>query len=230
MGGGLKFLAKGDFRELADRLGTLAGNQQDSFDSFEYLKTIFRHYQMKPLFFFQVGKYGKFDKNVYGKHPAMKELVRQVQSFAEVGLHPSFQSNDHTKILSFEADIMKGILGEEVKRSRQHYIRLRIPKSYRKLLSLEIREDYSMGFPEAAGFRAGTATPFPFYDLGEEQETGLLVFPFQVMDSCLNFTLNKTPDQAIETISQIIKKIKKVQRSEERRVGKECRSRWSPYH
>ena len=24
--------------------------------------------------------------------------------------------------------------------------------------------------------------------------------------------------------------IKKFQRSEERRVGKECRSRWSPYH
>ena len=25
-------------------------------------------------------------------------------------------------------------------------------------------------------------------------------------------------------------KIEKMQRSEERRVGKECRSRWSPYH
>ena len=24
--------------------------------------------------------------------------------------------------------------------------------------------------------------------------------------------------------------IKKLERSEERRVGKECRSRWSPYH
>ena len=27
-----------------------------------------------------------------------------------------------------------------------------------------------------------------------------------------------------------IRSTKKVQRSEERRVGKECRSRWSPYH
>ena len=27
-----------------------------------------------------------------------------------------------------------------------------------------------------------------------------------------------------------IKKIKEAVRSEERRVGKECRSRWSPYH
>ena len=27
-----------------------------------------------------------------------------------------------------------------------------------------------------------------------------------------------------------IKEARKKQRSEERRVGKECRSRWSPYH
>ena len=27
-----------------------------------------------------------------------------------------------------------------------------------------------------------------------------------------------------------IKKVRKALRSEERRVGKECRSRWSPYH
>ena len=30
--------------------------------------------------------------------------------------------------------------------------------------------------------------------------------------------------------SYFIKKILKDYRSEERRVGKECRSRWSPYH
>ena len=32
-----------------------------------------------------------------------------------------------------------------------------------------------------------------------------------------------------EGLETILKK-NKLQRSEERRVGKECRSRWSPYH
>src|SRR3989441_13314489 len=31
-------------------------------------------------------------------------------------------------------------------------------------------------------------------------------------------------------VLKIIDKIEKLYRSEERRVGKECRSRWSPYH
>ena len=33
-----------------------------------------------------------------------------------------------------------------------------------------------------------------------------------------------------ETINLINTKLEKNFRSEERRVGKECRSRWSPYH
>jgi len=33
-----------------------------------------------------------------------------------------------------------------------------------------------------------------------------------------------------EAIEAGVEYIKKKQRSEERRVGKECRSRWSPYH
>ena len=30
--------------------------------------------------------------------------------------------------------------------------------------------------------------------------------------------------------NKIVKRTYKLKRSEERRVGKECRSRWSPYH
>src|SRR3712207_9534010 len=39
-----------------------------------------------------------------------------------------------------------------------------------------------------------------------------------------NTCINQRP------IVQIGERVQKAQRSEERRVGKECRSRWSPYH
>ena len=42
-------------------------------------------------------------------------------------------------------------------------------------------------------------------------------------------TDNLYPDDAISVLEEI-KRILKKNRSEERRVGKECRSRWSPYH
>ena len=49
--------------------------------------------------------------------------------------------------------------------------------------------------------------------------------------------LFKSSDKAISTIEKQLKKEESfddtkvvLDRSEERRVGKECRSRWSPYH
>ena len=40
----------------------------------------------------------------------------------------------------------------------------------------------------------------------------------------------KDTDMDYEVTRSDIKILKQIHRSEERRVGKECRSRWSPYH
>jgi len=45
-----------------------------------------------------------------------------------------------------------------------------------KFNSVKIEEDYSMGYPEVCGFRAGICTPFKFYDLLNETETDLTFF------------------------------------------------------
>ena len=49
---------------------------------------------------------------------------------------------------------------------------------------------------------------------------------------CLKYLQDE--DQAQEAVMQmfedLLPKIINYERSEERRVGKECRSRWSPYH
>ena len=42
-----------------------------------------------------------------------------------------------------------------------------------------------------------------------------------------NFSLKLTENDAVKMIDELSEAIN---RSEERRVGKECRSRWSPYH
>ena len=37
-------------------------------------------------------------------------------------------------------------------------------------------------------------------------------------------------EKQIQYANTYLKKKSRIERSEERRVGKECRSRWSPYH
>src|SRR5256885_16128096 len=53
----------------------------------------------------------------------------------------------------------------------------------------------------------------------------LYVYGYVVMPEHVHLLLSE-PQQ--DTLADALKSLK--QRSEERRVGKECRSRWSPYH
>ena len=51
--------------------------------------------------------------------------------------------------------------------------------------------------------------------------------PLEVIEMCIRDRTNNKPDFRIQVKSLFGTEEK---RSEERRVGKECRSRWSPYH
>src|SRR5256885_3924678 len=53
--------------------------------------------------------------------------------------------------------------------------------------------------------------------------------PYSLKPFHLHDFLEKVSDLLLET-GAIPQPIRRVHRSEERRVGKECRSRWSPYH
>ena len=53
------------------------------------------------------------------------------------------------------------------------------------------------------------------------------IFVYHVRE-CSNFILLHVPVQFSQ--HHLLKRVSFLHRSEERRVGKECRSRWSPYH
>jgi len=59
------------------------------------------------------------------------------------------------------------------------------PSSYLQLLKNGISKDYRMGYATTAGYRAGTCTPFFWYDLQLEKTTYLLVHPVAINDLVL---------------------------------------------
>jgi len=52
-----------------------------------------------------------------------------------------------------------------------------LPDIYRNLVELQIKRDFTMVFHDTPGFRAGTCTPFFFYDLDYEIKTPLRIHP-----------------------------------------------------
>jgi hypothetical protein len=129
---------------------------------------------------------------------------------AEIGIHPSFASNAQPDKLSKEIVRLAKTSRREVKKSRQHFLKLQFPQTYRQLLENDITDDYTMGFAQTTGFRAGTCTAFRFYDLDREEATKLRVHPFAVMDATLKYYMQITPEESRAHIQSLINEVKAV--------------------
>ncbi len=212
MGAMAKSALKGNLSELRNRMKIWTGREKDAYDTYEFIDQVFKGHEDKVVFFFLLGNYKRYDKNISWNNKQLQNLIRDIASRYNVGIHPSFSSGkkkNKRKVL-IEINRLRRITGKEVKKSRQHYLRLRFPRTYRTLLKSGIVEDYTMGYPSHAGFRAGICTPYPFYDLKKEAATSLTIVPFQVMDVSLNVYMKMSPEEASAEIESLMQEVKNV--------------------
>ncbi len=207
----MKSLSKGNFEETAHRLRVLTGKTNDPYDTYSYIDEVLKENIENAVFFFLLGDYKKYDKNVSWKNKSLQKLIRETASKYSTGIHPSYYSGKKRGkgMMETEKNRLEKITGNKIVKSRQHYIRLNFPKTYRNLVKAGIQQDYSMGYPEITGFRAGICTPYNFYDIKKEKETSLKIVPFQVMDVTLKQYMKLTPDEAVAEIKTLMQEVKK---------------------
>jgi hypothetical protein len=210
MGAFSRALSSLDLNEVAERLGVLFGNKQDPYDTYEFQLATQREHGLETLYFFLLADYGVNDKNVPHYNQEFQSLIKHLGDYAQVGIHPGFNSNNDPKKLSTEKKRLEKIIHRQVTKSRQHFLILHLPHTYQKLIENDIEEDYSMGYAAHTGFRAGTCTPYRFYDLDMETPTDLTVYPFAVMEATLKYYMNLDPEGAKLAISEVIGKVKEV--------------------
>lgn len=195
--------------DVWNRLAVLLNIKKDPFDTFKEILKIKEDFTIKTIFFFLVSDYTTYDTNVSSFKQKFRLLIKEMVDYALVGLHASYFSIQNNS-LEKEKKRLENITNMPASKSRQHYLRLNIPETYQKLIDLEIEEDYSMGYANTTGFRAGTCTPFYFYDLDYEIQTPLKVFPFALMDTTLNDYLGLTPKQSLGKIKQLKQEVAAV--------------------
>ena len=209
-GGTLRSLVNFDFGDFKARFQVLFGYQNDPYDTYDYLLSMQKRYGFESIYFFLLADYGFNDKNIAYTNKNFQILIKSTADYAKVGIHPSWASHSDSRKLSKEVKRLREIVNREVFHSRQHFLRLDLPLTYRRLIDLGIQEDYSMGYASQVGFRAGTSLPFYFYDLDMEMQTKLLVHPFAIMDGTLNEYLRLTTDEAQYLVKEIMDSVKEV--------------------
>lgn len=197
-------------KHVGERYRIIAGEEKDPFDVFDYIFENIEKYKTKALFFFPVGDHSDYDKNPSWKNDEYRKLITRVADKFETGLHPSYYAPEKVNLIDNELTRLKTILQKDIAISRFHYLRFFLPQSYRYLTETGIMEDYSMGYADEPGFRAGIARPFYFYDLPEDKQTKLKIIPFQLMDATLYQYKNLDPETAMELVMDLISETRKA--------------------
>jgi hypothetical protein len=210
-GGFIRSLVKGQWSLLKERAMVLLGKQKDPFDAYEWLNKLHEQYKLKPYYFFLIPeKRGRYDKNIPPSSEAMQVFIHDHIARYSVGIHPSWKSGDDDSLLKKEIETLSLFSGNPVVSSRQHYIRFNLPGGYRRLIGNGIKHDFSMGYGNINGFRASVASPFYWYDLENEKQTALMLFPFCYMEANSFYEQNSTAKQALEEMRYYYWTVKSV--------------------
>lgn len=198
-------------KNIIIRKKTLLKIQKDPWDVYDDLREVILQNKLNSIFFFLLADKNKHDRNLDYKNPLMKELINKIKSFSGIGIHPSFTSSSFPEKIVLEKERLENLSSERINKSRQHYLKFILPGTYNSLLASGITEDYSMGFPEMPGFRAGTCKPFYFYDLKNERITDLKIFPITCMDATFIYYAKKSPEKSLMEILNLLKEVKKAE-------------------
>ncbi len=210
IGGFLKDLWSFDMESFKRRYRSLLNIEADPFDSFDVMHKLHRKYGVRPLFFVLFSEYDEYDKNTPISNMSFQKLIKSLADEGEVGIHPSYASNKNENRLKQEIEALSAVVHAEINSSRQHFLKLSFPGTYRNLIANDIKHDYTMGFASDTGFRAGICTSFKWYDLEIERVTDLEVHPFAVMDGTLRDYLKIEAEGAMLKISPLIQSVKEA--------------------
>lgn len=199
-----------DFDEIKRRWSVLRNKRMDPFDTFDYQIELQKELKLNPLYFILCGDYADNDKNISILNSNFQNLIKRIGDYAHVGIHPSYSSYLKKDIVKKEVSRLSSVLKREITMSRQHFLRLYLPQSYQILIELDILNDYSMGYASQAGFRAGYADTFVFFDLENDIKTKLKIHPFALMDGTMRDYLQLDTQESFEKAKSLINEVKNV--------------------
>lgn len=207
----VKSLVQGNVNQLKEQARTLSGKIHDPFDVYYWLEELHNSKKISAIYFFLIPDRVKgYDKNIHPGKIRLQKLIKEISTSNEIGIHPSWQSNEDENLLKEEKNVLSSISQFQITKSRQHYIRLIFPQTYQSLIRSQLTDDYSMGYGSINGFRASYAKPFTWYDLSVEQETALTVHPFCYMDANAIFEEKITSIEALEEMNSYYNIIQSV--------------------
>jgi peptidoglycan/xylan/chitin deacetylase (PgdA/CDA1 family) len=130
----------------------------------------------------------------------IQKVIRDLDADGwEIGLHGSYESYLDAELLGKEKSKLESIVNHAVGGTRQHYLRLEIPKTWQIHAQLGFVYDSTLGYSTRVDFKSSTC--FPFYP--EEPSSGDLIPVLQIPLAIMDVPLMKCSDPWSEALRLI---------------------------
>ena len=192
---------------VRERMNVLLNRAHDPYDSYDFFLNLHVHSHLTTKCFVHFADYKRpYDLGV--SKSALLPLINKLSSQATVNWHPSYHAISHrgqtflNEKRSFE-DV--GNTSE----IRTHFLRGQ-SSMWTAFQDASIQHDYSMGYADQPGFRAGLSRPFPAYNIEKDTPLELVIHPFAVMDSTLKSYLKLDCEQSLDLVSELSDAVREV--------------------
>ena len=210
LGGILKDAVSGRFSQLLDRLKVVLLGKKDPYDTYDWIAQQMENSEWNLIYFLLVADFSRYDIGLPFEQKHFRNWMIDLAKTNHVGWHPGFASHDSEIKWNVERSRMSKVLSGPVEKVRMHYLKMNLPITYGRLIREGIAQDYTMGFAEMVGFRAGTSRPFHWFDWEHNERRNLEIIPFCYMEDTFRSYMKYSPEQAMESIDELKNMIKET--------------------
>ncbi len=157
----------------------------------------------KSTFFFMALASGEEDHN-YGLSDVGPEIASIRDRGWEIGLHGGHKASLDSVALRAEKARLEKAAGVKVLGCRNHYLKIKVPTTWRYQIEAGFEYDSTLGFADSIGFRNGMCHPFIPFDLKACEPLDIVELPLGVMDGSLFDYMGLDPGRAWEAARPLI--------------------------
>ena len=184
--------------------------RHDPYDSFDELMDLAEQ-NGQPAHFNFLGERPKKSDAWYQLECAfIKNLLEKITARGHVvGFHPSYEAYEDAAAFDRELESVRRVSGQAVLNGRHHFLRFGAPQTWQRWQDAGLEWDSSVGYSEAAGFRAGICTTYPVFNFLTRQPLAVREKPLIAMDVSLALYQQLSPEQATAKLEQLRSEVRK---------------------
>jgi uncharacterized protein DUF7033 len=158
------------------------------FDTFDWLMDLSESVGVRSRFnLLGGGTSPRYDEGRYRLADArVRAIVRHILDRHHLlGFHPSYSAHLNPAQWASERRAIEAAFGVTLSEGRHHYLRFRVPETWRMWDEGGMAVDSTAGYADVEGFRCGTGDLFPTFDVRRRRALRLKERPLVIMEGTL---------------------------------------------